>query len=85
MFSIFYVKKKVNSSLRSKWIYFFIWTTVITLYDILIERYTDLLKYEILPWYGMWLYIVFMFYISQVLCNWFYKDKSLFQAERVET
>jgi hypothetical protein len=85
LFSIFYVKKKVNSSQGSKWKYFFIWTTVITMYDILIERYTDLLKYEILPWYGMWFYIVFMFYISQVCCNWFFKDKSLFEVERWET
>jgi hypothetical protein len=85
LFSIYYVNKKVNSSEKSKWIYFFIWTTAITLYDLLIERFTDLIKYEILPWYGMWIYIVFLFYISQVCCNWFYKDKSLFQVERWET
>lgn len=85
LFAIYYVNKRVNSSLSSRRIYFLIWTTIITLYDILIERYTDLLKYEILPWYGMWIYIVFMFYISQVCCNWFYKDKTLFQVERWET
>jgi hypothetical protein len=85
LFSIYYVNKKVNSSEKSKWIYFFTWTTAITLYDLLIERFTDLLEYEILPWYGMWIYIVFLFYVSQICCNWFYKDKSLFQVERWET
>jgi hypothetical protein len=85
LFSIFYVNKKVNSSLRSRRIYFFIWTTVITVFDIMIEQNKDLLTYEILPWYGMWIYIVFMFYVSQVCCNWFFKDKSLFQVERWET
>jgi hypothetical protein len=85
LFSIYYTKKKLNSTLRSKWKYFITWTTAISLYDILLERFTDLLEYEILPWYGMWLYIMFMFYVSQVCCNWFFKDESLFQVERWET
>jgi hypothetical protein len=82
LFSIYYVNRKVNGLLSSKIRYFFIWTTAITLYDILLERYTDLLKYEILPWYGIGFYMMFMFYISQICCNRFYRDKLLFHAER---
>ncbi|MFE8694923.1 CBO0543 family protein [Cytobacillus sp. FJAT-53684] len=81
LFSIFYVNKRVKDSLWSKIIYFFVWVSVITLYDIVIERYTDLLEYGSLTWWGMWVYIVFLFYVSQVCCNWFFKDKAVFQAE----
>jgi hypothetical protein len=84
LFSIFYVHKRVQGSLWSRITYFFVWISVITLFDIVIERYTELLEYEFLKWYGMWIYIGFLFYVSQVCCNWFFKDKALFQAERWE-
>jgi hypothetical protein len=85
LFAIYYVKRRVNASLWSRLTYYFIWISVSTLIDIVIERYTDLLKYGILQWWGMWIYIGFLFYVSQVCCNWFFKDKSLFQVERWET
>lgn len=85
LFSIFYVNRRQMVTLWSKLIYFFIWTSVITLFDIILERYTDLLEYGLLTWYGMWIYINFLFYVSQVCCNWFYKDKALFKVERMET
>lgn len=81
LFSIFYVHRKINSNLLSKIIHFFVWVSVITLIDIMMEKYTCLLKYEILPWWGMWIYIGFLFYLSQVCCNWFFKDRTLFQVE----
>jgi hypothetical protein len=84
LFSIFYVNKRVGS-LWSRFTYFLVWISASALFDIVIERYTDLLEYEILKWYGMWIYIGFLFYVSQVCCNWFYKDKALFQTERWET
>ncbi|MBI0580025.1 hypothetical protein IEC97_21940 [Neobacillus cucumis] len=82
LFSIYYVHKKRKGSLWYRIIYFFVWVSIITLYDIVIERYTDLLEYDLLPWYGMWIYMGFLFYISQVCCNWFFKDKNLFKSER---
>lgn len=81
LFSIYYVHRRVNGSIWSRMTYFFVWVTAVTIFDIAIERYTDLLEYELLIWYGMWIYIIFLFYASQVCCNWFFKDKSLFQAE----
>lgn len=80
LFSIFYVHRRR----KGRWTYFFVWTTLLSILDIVIERYTDLLEYEFLKWYGMWVYIVFLFYVSQICCNWFFKDKALFQAERWE-
>lgn len=85
LFSIFYVHKRVKGSLWSRFKYFIVWISSITMFDIVIERYTDLLEYGFLTWYGMWMYIGFLFYVSQVCCNWFFKDKSWFQAERLGT
>ncbi|MFJ8266581.1 CBO0543 family protein [Peribacillus asahii] len=82
LFSIFYVHKKVKGSLWSSFTYFFVWISIITLFDIVIERYTDLLEYGLLTWYGMWIYIGFLFYVSRVCCNWFFKDYTLFHGEQ---
>jgi hypothetical protein len=82
LFSIYYVHKSGKRSLLPRFAYFFVWVSVVTLFDIVLERYTDLLEYGILTWYGMWIYIGFLFYASEIGCNWFYKDKSLFQAEQ---
>ncbi len=81
LFSIFYVNKRVKGSLWFRITYFFVWVSVITLFDVVIERYTDLLEYGLLSWWGMWIYIWFLFYVSQFCCNWFFKDKALFQEE----
>lgn len=78
LFSIFYVHRRVNGSPGSRITYFLVWVSAASLLDIVIERYTDLLEYEFLTWYGMWMYIGFLFYISQVCCNWFFKDKAKF-------
>lgn len=85
LFAIFYVRKREKGSLLSKFTYFAIWIISISLFDIVLEKYTDLLEYGILPWYGMFGYIAFLFYVSQICCNWFFKDKALFQAERWST
>ncbi|WP_240758487.1 CBO0543 family protein [Lysinibacillus sp. SGAir0095] len=84
LFSIFYVHKEVKESRWARFIYFFVWITAITFFDIVLKKYTDLLEYGSITWYGMWIYLGALFFVSQVCCNWFYKDKALFQAERME-
>ncbi|WP_313800380.1 CBO0543 family protein [Cytobacillus sp.] len=85
LFSIYYINKKEKGTIWTSFTYFFLWVTLITLFDIMIERYTDLLKYGLLTWYGMWIYIALLFYVSQICCNWFYKEKALLQTERQES
>ncbi|MBS4213958.1 CBO0543 family protein [Neobacillus rhizophilus] len=82
LFSLYYVHKKVKGSRWPRFTYFLVWVSAITLSDITLERFTDLLEYKWLTWWGMWIYIWFLFYVSQVLCNWFFKDKAVFQTER---
>lgn len=85
LFSVYYDHKRVKGSQWSRFAYFMIWISGVTLFDVVLEKYTDLLEYGKITWYGMWMYIGFLFYIGQVCCNWFFKDDALFQAERRRT
>jgi len=82
LFSIYYVhqKKYVHKRKKRNWTIFFSWVTIVTVFDILTERYTDLLEYGSLTRYGMVVYIAFLFYVSEVCCNWFYRQNSISQA-----
>lgn len=82
LFSIYYANKKVKRSLWSRTAYFFVWVSGVTLIDILLEKYTALLEYGFITWYGMWIYISLLFYSSQVCCNWFFKDNAMFRTEQ---
>lgn len=76
LFAIFYVHRKVKNSLWFRFTYFFVWISIITIYDTVLERYTDLIKYGAMNWFGMLIYTGFLFYISIICCDWFYSGKS---------
>ncbi|MES1043382.1 hypothetical protein FOA22_02505 [Heyndrickxia oleronia] len=80
LFAIYYVHSKSMNSLWLKITSFFVWISIITIYDYILERYTDLIKYGSLTWLGMWIYIGLLFSISLVCCNWFYKEKTPIQS-----
>jgi len=82
LFSIYYVNKRKKNGLLSKITYFLVWVSTLTMYDVILERYTDLLEYGYIRWYGMWIYIGFLFFVSQACCNWFFKEKIQIQSER---
>lgn len=81
LFSIYYVKRKSKGNRRKRITFFLIWISAITLFDVVIERYTDLLEYGLITWYWMWVYIGFLFFVSQVCSDWFFKDKASFQLD----
>ncbi|MHC0035334.1 CBO0543 family protein [Pseudoneobacillus sp. C159] len=82
LFAIYYINKKSRSGSWSRFIYFFIWIFAITSFDFVIEKYTGILEYISLTWYSMWILFGSLFYISEVCCNWYFKDKALLQTER---
>ncbi|WP_010096259.1 CBO0543 family protein [Ornithinibacillus scapharcae] len=75
LFSIYYVNRRVNSSIPYRIIYYLFWVSSITLFDVILERYTNLLEYGRITWSGMWIYIGFIFFVSVLICNWFYKEE----------
>lgn len=78
LFSFYYVHQR--NSARFSWKTFFAWVFIVTVIDILIERYTELLQYEIITWYLVPVYIGLLFFVSQICCNWFYHYKGMSQA-----
>jgi hypothetical protein len=84
LFSIYYVHKRRDSSLTYKVMYFLVWVSFLTLIDIVLERHTDLLEYGRITAFGMWLYIGFIVLVSQIFCNWFYKEKEFSRIEGSE-
>ncbi|MFS0864864.1 CBO0543 family protein [Fredinandcohnia sp. 179-A 10B2 NHS] len=79
LFSIFYIYK------RGIVIPFLVWVSAATTLDIVLEQYTDLLEFGKMTWFGLYMYFAFIYFVSLLFCNWFYKDKKLFQADRWET
>lgn len=79
LFTLFYNHKKGKIS------YLLIWASAATLLDVVLERYTGIIEFKKMTWYGLFFYFLFLYSMSQSFCNWFYKDKSLFQADRLET
>jgi len=71
LFSLFYLYK------RLKIVYLLVWVTVATAFDVIIEKYTDLLQFGKMTWYLDWLYLVGIYVIALICCNLFYKNNSL--------
>jgi hypothetical protein len=65
--------------------YLIFWISGLTLIHVLIERYSDLLNYENYTWYWAWLNFFVVFLLSNLVCKWFFKDKSLFGFRSVGT
>ncbi|MBS4213959.1 MULTISPECIES: CBO0543 family protein [Neobacillus] len=52
--------------------YYVGFTSVLTIGEIIIEKYTDLITYIHWAWYISWISICLAFYISRLFCNWFF-------------
>lgn len=48
-------------------------TTVLIIGEVIIEKYTELIKYIHWEWYISWISIFLSFYISRLFCVWFFK------------
>jgi hypothetical protein len=50
--------------------------TVITVVEVLIEKYTVLIKYIHWEWYITWVTICLSFYLTRLFCVWFFRGQS---------
>lgn len=53
--------------------YYLVFTTVLTIGEIFIEKHTRLIHYIHWDWYISWITILFSFYIVHKLCIWFFE------------
>lgn len=58
--------------------YYVLFCTVLTIMEVIIEKYTELITYIHWDWYVTWITIFLSFYLSRLFCIWFFSnDKAL--------
>lgn len=77
LFNVWYPEKK-NTFVQFN--YYFWVTTVLTVIEIVIEKYTALLDYIYWEWYVTWITVCITFYWTRLFCLWFF-EKGRFTSE----
>ncbi|MCS0789879.1 hypothetical protein NX021_17215 [Cytobacillus firmus] len=54
-------------------IYYAVFTSILTVVEVIIEKHTDLITYIHWEWYITWGSLCLSFYISRLFCNWFFQ------------
>lgn len=72
VFNLHYPEGK---SLIRQFMHFFYFCTVMTIIEVICERYTNILKYIHWTWYATWITLFITFYLSRKYYLWFYKLK----------
>lgn len=55
--------------------HYFIYCTLITAYELILEKYTRLIDYTGWNWYWTWISLLITFYISRMFYLWFFRIK----------
>lgn len=72
LFNLYY---PINKPLRIKVYYSVIFTSAISYLEALIEKYTNLLKYNSWKWYWSWISMLATFFLSRKYYLWFFNNK----------
>jgi hypothetical protein len=72
LFNLYYPVRK-NSLI--KMLYLFSHSAIITVFEIILLKYTNLIKYKKWTWYWSLLTMSFTNYLSQIYFRWFFKEK----------
>ncbi|MDL4842521.1 CBO0543 family protein [Aquibacillus rhizosphaerae] len=56
--------------------YYFAFCTALTVPEIFLEKYTDLINYIHWSWYWTWITLFITFMLSRQFCVWFFRDIS---------
>jgi hypothetical protein len=73
IFNVFYPNDR---SKLYKFGYYFAYCTVLTIPEIFIEKYTNLIVYLQWSWYWTWITLFITFMMSRGFCVWFFKGLS---------
>jgi hypothetical protein len=80
-FCAFYIIFEPKGNYLFRLIYLSFWITVVTMIDLLVERYTNLIEYVHYSWYWTWMNFFILFALTNILYQWFFKDKALFRED----
>lgn len=73
--AIFNVHFPENKGTFSRFMYYFYYCTTISILEIFVERYTNILKYIHWTWYVTWITLFITFYMTRKYFVWFFKLK----------
>ena len=73
--AIFNVHYPTKKSLFGQFIYYFYYCTSMTIIEVFLEKYTEILKYINWTWYITWITLFITFYITRMFYVWFFKIK----------
>ncbi len=71
LFNLFYPK---NRSEIYKFLHYFTYTSIVTVFEVIALKYTKLIRYMNWTWYWTFATIWTTFYFSHLYYNWFFKD-----------
>ena len=72
IFNVNYPEKK---GAFGQFMYYFYYCTLLTIIEVIVERYTNILKYIHWTWYVTWITLFITFYSTRKFYEWFYKLK----------
>ncbi|MFJ8243727.1 CBO0543 family protein [Peribacillus asahii] len=70
--AVFNVWYPTNKSTLIQLSYYVGYSSVLTIIEVIIEKYTALIKYIHWEWYITWITVCFAFFISHLFCIWFF-------------
>lgn len=79
VFNLHYPEGK---SLKRQFVHYFVYCSAITIFEVLCERYTNIIKYIHWTWYITWITLFITFFMSRKYYVWFFKLKSLQRKDK---
>ncbi|WP_078554982.1 CBO0543 family protein [Bacillus alkalicellulosilyticus] len=79
--SLFNVHYPEKSHYFKKILYYGFHTSLITVFEVILVKYTDLIRYPKWKWYWSFTTIWMSYYISRVYFRWFFKDSTFFSKK----
>lgn len=71
--AIFNVHYPEGKSKPVKFVYYALYTTVMTVTEVILEKYTDVIEYINWSWYWTWITLFVTFFLSRSYYKWFFK------------
>lgn len=78
----FYVVFEPKRSFLIRILYLAVCCSGIVVLDVILEKYTDLIKYVHYKWYLTWINAFGIAAVTNIVCKWFFKSKESFRKDR---
>ncbi|WP_144555412.1 CBO0543 family protein [Bacillus sp. X1(2014)] len=78
----FYIGYEPKRSYKIRLIYLSVWISFLTVYDVILVKYTNLIEYVHYAWYFTWIDLFCIFAVTNWIHQWFFKNKENFRVEQ---